>query len=393
MDPLIVFITIIVAAVVLFLPGGIAAAILGFRGVGLVGVASSLSLAGIALFSLIGIVVPVPWTGLTWAISAFLVVAIAVVIRRWTRKRFEWERPSTTPRWMGLVPFVAIAMAAVAIGIRVFPILADEGISQTFDNIYHLNGVRYVLDTEIIAPTRQIIPGFYPSLWHALTATIAMLSGSSIPLAVNVTSITIAMLVWPTSVVFLTRQIVGPNVVASLTSGALAAGIAGFPMLMLDYGVLYPNLLSIALLPAVLAVLLQVAGVGDGDRAPLPIRWTLVLVSVTVLALAHPSTLMAFFAIGLWPAAVAGSRWLRQARKGPRAALVWGLSGWIIGVGSVIVLLLVARPTRGQAFWMPSATILDAASQVLWNSVAWKPASPTIMITMLLGVLTILVLR
>lgn len=393
MDPFTLTATALVSALVLFVPGGAAALILGYRGIGLLAVAAPLSLAGIALISLTEIVVPLQWTPWTWALSALLVIAVAVLLRWWSRRRDEWR---TEPRsaLAASIPFVAVAVGAIAIAARLVPVLGGEDISQTFDNVYHLNAVRYILDTGLIGPTHQIIPGFYPSLWHAMTATVAMISGASIPLAVNVTSIVLAAVVWPASVVFLTRQIAGANTTAILAAGVLSAALAAFPFQMLSYGVLYPNVLSVALLPAVLGALLQVARVGDGDRAPLAVRWTVLLVLVAVLALAHPSTLMAFFAMGAWPALAGGIAWFREARRaGNRIRLVVGLVAWLAGIAVVALLLLFARPTREQAFWQPSLALPDALMQVLQNSLAWRPASIAISVLMILGIIAVLAFR
>lgn len=384
---------LLVALVVLLLPGAVAAAVLGFRRFAILAVAAPLSLAGIALFSLVDIIVPLQWNSLTWAASAAVVVAVAIAVRVVIRRDAPWTETRARIRMLDLVPFLAVLVATVIISLRLFDIFGDpEHISQTFDNVYHLNAVRHILETGRIAPTAQIIPGFYPSLWHAFTATVTMLSGASVPVAVNAVSVVLGAVVWPASVIAFTKQIIGANAVASLTAGVLAGGLAGFPYLMLDYGVLYPNVLSIALLPAILALLLPVANVGAGDRPSALVRWLLLLCGVTVLALAHPSTLMAFFAIGVWPALAGGLQWLRATRhsKHRRSALPIGLAAWVLGLAVVAVLLIVARPTKGQAFWPPSQSLPVALTQVFANSVAWKPVNAAVTVVMILGIVGIL---
>lgn len=379
--------------VVLLLPGAVAAALLGFRRFTILGVAAPLSLAGLALFSLIDIIIPLPWSPLTWAASALVVVVVAIAVRRIIRRPTPWTEGAARARMRDAVPFLAVLVAAIVISLRLLDIFGDPAhISQSFDNVYHLNAVRYILDTGRIAPTAQIIPGFYPSLWHAFTATVMMLSGASVPVAVNAGSIVLAAVLWPVSAIFLTRQTIGTNAVATLSAGVLAGGMAGFPYLMLDYGVLYPNVLSIALLPAVLALLLQVAGLGMGARPPMLVRWLLLLCGVTVLALAHPSTLMAFFAIGVWPALAGGLKWLRATRNGPhrRSRLAIGIAVWALGLSATAGLLILARPTRAQAFWPPSQSLSVALAQVLENSVAWKPINAAVTVVMLLGIVGIL---
>lgn len=381
-----------VALVILLLPGAVAAALLGFRRFTVLAVAAPLSLAGIALFSLIDVVLPFGWNPLTWAASAALVVAVAIAVRTIVRRSATWAEATSHARMRDVAPWLAVLLAAAIIAVRLLDMFGDPAnISQTFDNVYHLNAVRYVVDTGRIAPTAQMIPGFYPSLWHALTAAVMMMSGAGLPVAVNAVSVVMAAVVWPASVILFTRRIIGDDPVASLSAGVLSAALAGFPYLMLDHGVLYPNVLSIAVLPAVLAMLLQVAGVGEGARPPALVRWLLLMCGLAVLGLAHPSTLMAFFAIGVWPALAGGLRWLRTTRGAShrRVSVPVVLGAWAIGVVAVAILLIVARPTREQAFWPPSQTLPVALTQVLANSVAWKPMSIAVTVVMLLGIILI----
>lgn len=380
-------------------PGAVAARILGFRGFSALGAAAPLSFAAIGLFSLVQIAIPFRWTAVAWAASAAVLIIVAAAVRAVLRRR--WGSPvGTSAPWWGpssLMPFAAVGIAAAVLIPRLLSVFgAPDTISQTFDNVYHLNAVRYVLDTGLIAPTKQIIPGFYPSLWHAYAATVAQLSGAPISLVVHATSVVLAAVVWPVSAVFLTRQVIGSSIAATVTAGALAIGLGAFPLLMIDFGVLYPNELSIALLPAVVGLLVIVTRTGDGDRPPALVGWFVLMASIPALALAHPSTLMAFFAIGVWPSLVAGIRWIRAERSSGallRPRVMIGLAAWIAGLAIVTGLLVVARPTRAQAFWPPSMTLDKAVGDVLLNGVAWLPANIPATVVMALGVVVILVLR
>ncbi len=49
-----------------------------------------------------------------------------------------------------------------------------------------------------------------------------------------------AALVWPAGIVFLTVTLFGPHRVLVIAAGVLAAACPAFPLLMIDYGVLYP---------------------------------------------------------------------------------------------------------------------------------------------------------
>lgn len=391
---------VLMAFVVAIVPGVIAARILRLRGFAALGAAAPLSFAGIGLFSLVQIVLPFRWAVWTWLVSVIVLVGAAVVVRLVLRRLGLFGEDIAEPRWWrprSLAPFVAVGVAAAVLTPRLLAVFgAPDTISQTFDDIYHLNAVRYVLDTGLIAPTKQIIPGFYPSLWHAYAATVAQLSGASIPTVVNATSIVLAAVVWPISAIFLTRQIIGSSVPATLTAAALSVGLAAFPILMIDFGVLYPNELSVSLLPAALALLVMVTRTGAGPRPAPLVGWIVLLATIPALALAHPSTLMAFFAIGVWPALIAGVRWLRAERaRSPRSRrrLAIGLGAWGIGLAIVAVLLIKARPTRAQAFWPPAMPFSHAVQDVLLNGVGWRPDNLTATAVMFLGIVLILALR
>jgi len=390
--------TFVIGATVLFAPGAIAGVIVGLRGFTAAAAAAPLSLAALGAASLVGIAIPFPWGPVARAVVALALIAVALGVRAIARRWDAAEPRETAPprSWATWLPFAAVALAAALLVPRLLVVFIDpQNISQTFDNVYHLNAVRYILDTGAIAPTRQLIPGFYPSLWHTLTATVASLSGATIPASVNVVSILLAAIVWPMSCVFLTRQIVGDSTPALLAAGALSAGLGAFPLLMLDFGVLYPNVLSIALLPAVLAALVTVTGLGAGPRPGRIVRWVVLLAFVPTLALAHPSTLMAFFGIGFWPALAGLIVWVRAERgkEGSRTRLRWGVTVWIAGAVVAALLFGFARPTRDQAFWGPSTTPWDASVHVLLNGWVFRPVDYVSAGLMLAGVVSILVWR
>lgn len=378
------------AGLVLLGPGLGAALLVGLRGFRALVAAAPLSLAAIGAASLVNIVVPFRWGIVAWAVTALLLIGAAVALRRVVADSDRERVPLRS--WQTWAPFAATALGAVLIAPRLmFAFWAPEHISQTFDAIYHLNAVRFIIDTGALAPTRQLIPGFYPSLWHALTATVALASGASVPVAINVVSVVLGAVVWPIGCVALVHRIVGHRPVALLAAGVLSAASGAFPLLMLDFGVLYPNVLSLALLPIVLAALVEVTGLGDGRRSPPVLRWLLLLAFVPTLALAHPSTLMAFLILGFWPAGWAGIRWFRTAaaRGVPRSRVVAARWAWGGGIAAALVLLLVARPTPREAFWGPYTTVPPAAVDVLLNAQLSRPADIPVTVLMVAGIVAI----
>ncbi len=378
------------AGLVLVVPGLVAALLVGLRGFPALTAAAPLSLAAIGAASLVNIVVPFRWGIPAWAITAVLLIGAAAALRRVMADPDRERVPVRS--WQSWTPFAAAALGAVLIAPRLmFAFWGPEHISQTFDAIYHLNAVRFIIDTGALAPTRQLIPGFYPSLWHALTATVALVSGASVPVAINVVSVVLGAVVWPIGCVALVHRIVGHRPAALLAAGGLSATSGAFPLLMLDFGVLYPNVLSLALLPIVLAALVDVTGLGEGRRPGAVLRWLLLLAYVPTLALAHPSTLMAFLILGFWPAGWAGLRWFRTAaaRGVPRARITAARWVWGGGIATALLLLLVARPSPREAFWGPYTTVPRAAADVLLNAQLSRAVDIPLTVLMLAGIVAI----
>ncbi len=358
----------LVAAAVILGPGLVAGALLRLRGVALAAAAAPLGLAPIAAASLAQVVLPFRWGPLAWGVAVAALWAAAVLARALIRAA---PREAGGTSW---IPLAAAATGAVAIAVQLGIAIPDPGsISQTFDNVYHLNAVRFALDTGVIAPTAQLIPGFYPSLWHATVALVAALTGASVPVAVSGTAAAVAAVVWPLSSVYLTAQVLGHRHPAVLAAGPLTAAFPAFPLLMLDFGVLYPNVLSISLLPAVLGFVLSVSGRARGAQPARPVGALVLAAAVPTLALAHPSTLMAVFLLGVWPLAQAAAGALRSGRTYARRRVALTAVAAAVGAAAAVALFLVARPTRAQAIWPPSASAAEALGDFLAVAPVGRP--------------------
>jgi len=395
--------TFVLASVVLFVPGAIAALTVRLRGFTALAAAAPLSLALLAAAALVDIVIPLSWGPRSWVIGVVLLTVAAFGLRVVTDRLIA--RGVVTPiaaagrprrLLRDALPFLVLGVVAVLSGTRLASAFgAPSHISQTFDNIYHLNAVRQMMDDGVIAPTRQLLPGFYPDLWHIVVSTVAEMSGAGVAASVNVVSILLGAVVWPISCLWLVRTIAGAHAGATVTAGALSIGMPAFPLLMLDFGVLYPNVLSISLLPSAIAAMILVAGIGRGHRPDAVVRWTLLLALVPTLALAHPSTLLAF----LLPAFLIGftgfSLWWRGEAAAERrpSRRRWALAALGATFVAGVAAFVVARPSQELAFWPPSATFRDAVIQVISGGLVWRPAAWVVVVAAAAGVLTVLFAR
>ncbi|MBV0894319.1 DUF6541 family protein [Microbacterium sp. NC79] len=385
---------VIVALIVVFVPGYGAARIAGFSPSTRLAVAAPLSLGAIAVAAIVNMVIPFRWGVIAWLLSVVALLALAAGLR-WLDRGSGQRAAERTPLqwWMLVTMLVAFVMLAVQLA-RVTG--APENISQTFDNVYHLNGVRWVGESGYIAPTRQLLPGFYPSLWHALSCTVMMLTGASVPVAVNAVTIALGALVWPLACIALVARIAGCQPVALAIGAVLSATIPLFPMLMLDFGVLYPNVLSIALLPSALAALLFVLDIGSNDlpRPALWSRWALLLVSIGTLALAHPSTFIAFLIFGGFAVIAWLVRWVRGPGAEASARQKRLVIAGVIALGVVALgIFVVARPAADLAFWPPTRTPVEGAVDVLSLALVGRPALWAVVALAVAGIIAIVMKR
>ncbi|WP_156134983.1 DUF6541 family protein [Arthrobacter sp. L77] len=286
--------------------------------------------------------------------------------------------PDGLPRWItrALVP-VAIAFPAVIIGSRyIAGFGAPENFSQTFDNVYHLNAIKHIAETQngsalSLGNLTEASQAFYPAAMHDLMALVVMMTGTPVPVAVNVGTIILGALVWPLSCVFLISRVVGYRPIPLLAAGVLCAGMSGFPYMMVAFGVLYPNHAAIALLPAALGLVVEALGMTPGRRRSFSLSAGLLAVAVVPgLALAHPSTLLALLAFA---GPVVAGRAVREFQghrggTGERSRpVLWGIL-FVLYAGVTLVAWLKVRPSLAFAPWTPFQTNARAIGEILGSA-------------------------
>ena len=373
---------VLVAALVVFAPGLALGAAVRLRGFALVALSPALTFGFIGIVTVALGFVHVPWTPLVAALAVVVLGLILWGVRRALRldvARTEAEGP----RWM-LVGGVAAGALAVAIPLAAY-IGAPDAISQTNDAIFHFNAIRWAVDTgeasSLLINHVQGSGAFYPAAWHGAVSLVVQL-GIDMPVAVNAVVIVLSALVWPLGMAWMLLVATRSRVTAGL-AGLLSAGFATFPLLMLQWGVLYPNHLSLALLPAGLAVVASLVAwvppAGERRIAAAVRALGLVALAVAAIALSQPSTLLPLVA-GAWlfGAFHVLGRW-RDAQRGDRIR-----SAILLGIGTVatagIWIVIGSIPSGGH--WREFTGRVEAAWQVL--TVAQLGAPPRIALALLI---------
>lgn len=390
---------LLAAVLFLLLPGGLVTLSLGLRGLSAAALAAPVTISIAAVLAVLLPFISIPWSAGAVVAGGVLLSAAVLGLRRAREGSGLWRSFAAAPhvpRTRGSL-WVAAAFAAGAAMVLVELALAfgtPESFSQTFDNVFHLNGVRYILDTGSASSltmskmtSGDAAPYFYPAAWHGLAAALVQLTGLPITTAANVLNMAVAAVVWPLGCMVLTRTVAGDRPVAVGAAGILAALFAPFPLLLLDFGVLYPNFLAISMLPAVLAAIAVLFGVARQlEWPPLP-RFTLPLVIVPGLALAHPNGFMSLLVLAVPIVLQAYSRYLRDAAHRARHRTAWiaATAGLVAGAVALVVLWTAIRPPEDAAFWGPVQTPRGAVFDLLTNGAIDRPPAIGVSVLMLLG--------
>lgn len=341
---------------------------------------ASLSLGAIALELL-----HVPWNLASFGAFHLGIVVAAAALAAVVR-RLGWWESGAEGRLRGrgrasIAGLTGALIGAFLICSQLFTVFGEPtSISQSYDNIFHLNAVRYIADTgEASSLTLNTLatglPGinFYPAAWHDAAALVFSVFPSSLPSAMNALTVAVAAVAWPLSVVALATKLWPGRPLLLLSAGALSSSFIAFPGLMLKWGVLYPNMLGYALLPAFLALVIGwTRAVAAGAARQIVPRTLLVMTGAVALVLSHPNALTGAAALALPFFAAPGWRIVRDhgRARALRASIIGVALLACVGVWAVV------RPPASASTWpdkLPSGQAVGefVAQSFDGNSAAW----------------------
>jgi len=342
---------VFVTMLVLWIPGAVASRLAGLRGLAMIAIAPGISVTAVATG---GAVAPI--LGLRWGPLAFVVVVTLLWLLAGGVGRLLRRSPQMGG---GSVPagLAAVGLAFVGVLAVVLPVTGSpESFPQHPDTIFHLGNAQWMLDHGDISAmhvggfTSGSGGGFYPAAWHGVVVTVAQITHAPVVVSSSCLALVTAGIIWPLAMVLLARTVFGPGLGISVAAGVTSVAFSAFPFWLMGYGVLWPNLLGQALLPAALACLVVLtrpvkgarsrgveperaaSGRPSGGKEVMSRgRAALVLVAVVPgLAFAHPNALIAFVVLGcLVLGGLLGVGW-RARRDRPRVA-VGAVTALVVG--------------------------------------------------------------
>ncbi|NJC21163.1 hypothetical protein BJ994_000239 [Arthrobacter pigmenti] len=373
----------LLAVLLLLGPGLVWGGVLGLRRLTLLALAGPLSVTAVVVAAEAASLI-----GVRWSLVPVIGVTAAVGLVLWlVRRRYGASLamdPGGSTRWA----LIAWGAAAVPVGAIMLWIFGDpQNIAQSHDNIFHLNALRYIAETSNASSlelgylgTRA--PTFYPAGWHAVVSVAITASGLSIPAAINVVNLAIITVIWSTGCLFLVTRVTGERRTALLITAVLTGAYSSFPYLLLEFGVVYPFMLSIALLPVVLGLVIQLMRVGAPLRSTTAGNLLLLFGVLPGLALAHPASLVG--ALGLSVPMVIAAAYARLRRG---TAPAWRT---LVPTALFVIALAVAwmqlRPSRASSDnWDDLGDAGRALVDVIFHSPLYRPVAVLATVLTLVG--------
>lgn len=374
---------------VVLVPGAMIALALRVRGFAVLALSPVISLALVGVGAVLAGRVGIPWS---WAVpflgAAVIAAGIFVLCRlRPALPGIDWPRSGgkdpghgpvgTSWRGEGFL-WGGYAIAVVVLSWILLRVIGDpQNFSQTYDNNFHLNAVRWIAETRdgssltlTSMTTNGRPPYFYPAGWHDAVSLVFMGTGATVPAATNAMILITGAVVYPAGMLWLIRTMARLRPGTLLVAGALVAGFSAFPLLPDSFGVLYPNFMGEALLPSLIGLVLNLLRLAP-DRQ-LSTLQSLVLGGVGLMgaALVHPSSIMSLVVITLPLLFVRGWRQGRaMVRKElPLRSFLIQLTGLVGCLAIFWVLWSRIRPADRFAVWKPETDFLHATLEAVFTS-------------------------
>lgn len=270
----------IVACLWVTVPGFLVNLTLGCRRFTAVLLSPLTSVGLIVVAAILGPFVHLPWGPLLVVLVTIFCAVIVTGLRLLLRKKFgspvkarrrariSWRTRLTSPP---VLAFLTVAGSFVLMLRHVRNILGTPyAFSQTFDAIFHLNEVRWMIEhrngSSLDALTMTAAPWdttFYPAAWHDIASLTGLTTGIyHVSLLTNATIIATVCVIWPLSMIALVYALTPGNLLryTLFPTGVILAALPAFPLTFVEHGVLYPNLLGYCLLPSLYVSFLALLG-------------------------------------------------------------------------------------------------------------------------------------
>jgi hypothetical protein len=297
----------IVSAVVLFAPGYFVLRILDFDSVKALCASPAISVAIIAMLGIVYSLVGVFSNWVSCALVPILVLAAGYAASLNVKDRkFAVSVTAffNSREWPYLLAYIVVGVSFAALFFA-GNIDGADAFQPDNDNSFHLSLITtfvasgdYSMLHASVYPIWEASPsigsGFYPAGFHCVAAVVVSILGASASLVENAVSAAIISLVFPLGNYLMLREILRNHPYRSigLYAGAfLGLMLIAYPWRFLTWGPLFPNLLGMSMVSAVVGIACSVDKIFGRSLFWYCSRGAACLLTVIGLASAHPNCL------------------------------------------------------------------------------------------------------
>lgn len=379
-------VAVLAALGVVFLPGLVMGWIWKVHGLALLVAAPLLGVSVVAVSALALGLCGIPWGAAQFFGCALISCVLMSAVRALT--------PSSALQIRGTWPRYSLAGIGLGATLVVGTLVASWGhpaaFSQTIDNVFHLNALTWIMETRSASSlTLGQVNGssFYPAAWHGVVSLAMVLSGQPAPVGIFAVSVVVGAAIWIPGCVYLCRQLLGESPLLTMVSGVAGGSFGAFPLLLLDFGVLYPNQLAVAMLPGALGFMVQLLRLSAvPDLTP---TWAGVLLCLGLpgLALAHPSALHSLIAF-TWPMFLL-YLWRKWQRAAGRQSRLYLITTTMAAIAVTVLLWRFVRPDPS-SYWNPVEMRAQAIGEAVMVAPLGQASTPFIAVFVLIGLFYLL---
>lgn len=385
---------ICIGVMVLYAPGYLVARAVSLERFASVAVAPAFSVAALVILGVVLNAAHVRCDGwmllLACAALCLLIYGVCRVLRglRGVDGRTHLTRNAVDGEWVLVALYIGVA-AVVSLVVFVHAMGDPVSFSRNDDTTVHLSVVRGFLDSGTFSTlnvTKYLdlgeSGGYYPAAWHVATAVLASFVGNQVALATNAMILVVCVFVLPVGLLFLLRQLFPDNKLALYAGSLFSVAFCGYPWGFVVFGQLLSNLLSFALIPGALGLLISSLNASGPSKSGFAVAYACSMISV---ALAQPN---GAFTLGIWSVAFAVSHlWSKRSDgywSGKRTAIILcfiACAAW--------VLLFAAPPLQGVVTysWKPTLSIPKAiVAGLLFMFTNREGVQPFLTVLVLLGI-------
>lgn len=236
-----------------------------------------------------------------------------------------------------------------------------------------------------VSPEVNTAGTFYPSIFHVLAALSIFFSGVAVQTAENITAAAIIAMVYTSGCYALFRAIEPNNKNLTIAGAVGCLLIVGFPWRFIVWGPLYPNLLSLSLIPAALSVEIEICNAIKENKLDLS-QVLLFLLTVIAIGGSHPNGL---FTLGVLSIALLSDTLFSKVKTYNKGKLIAVLSmlGFLACTIAIWTICFLLPSFQGVVnyTWPANQSLFKAVKSLLLFGFTRDSNDPILLILLCIG--------